>query len=140
MSSSSTVPVHPWWRLPERWGRRSTRSPASTRSTCLREQQAEVLVELTRSLARLAALRADVLAVADDLAGRTANRSSGTWLALETRTSRREAIHDERLGHALRDLWPDVAATVAAGGVTWEQAGVLVRALEALPDSVDPEL
>jgi hypothetical protein len=86
------------------------------------------------------ALRADVLAVADDLTDQTADRSPGTWLAVETRTERREAIHDERLGATLRHRWPQVAAAVRAGWITWQQAGVVSEALDALPGTLDAEL
>lgn len=104
------------------------------------QDKSTLLVELTRSLARLTGLRADVLAVADDLAAQTGMRSAASWLALETRISRREAGHDEQLGVALRNRWTSLGAGVAAGHVTWEQATILVHALDALPDSLDGEL
>jgi len=85
-------------------------------------------------------LRAGVLAVADDVAAECGARSAGDWLAGETRTSRREANHDERIGRALRDRWSQVGAAIGAGRVTWEQAGVLVRSLEALPADFDHDL
>lgn len=103
------------------------------------EKQA-LLVELTRLSARLTGLRAEVLAVADDVAVETGARSAGTWLAMETRTTRREAAHHEQLGVALRDRWPTVGEAVAAGRVTWDQADVLVRALDMLPESLGAEL
>ena len=81
------------------------------------KDKSALLVELTRSLARLSGLRAEVLAVADDLAAQTGMRSAASWLAVETRTSRREAAHDEQLGVALRDRWTGLGAAVAAGRV-----------------------
>ncbi|HEX4472095.1 MAG TPA: DUF222 domain-containing protein, partial [Nocardioides sp.] len=102
--------------------------------------KAALLVGLTRLTARVTALRADVLAVAEDLADQTADRSPGTWLAVETRTDRREAIADERLGTTLRDRWPALAQAARSGQVTWQQAGVLTHALDDLPQQVDPEL
>jgi hypothetical protein len=104
------------------------------------DEKASLLSEITRSMARLSGLRADVLAVGEDVAVEKGARSPGTWLAAETRTSRREALHDERLGGALRQRWWSVGEAVATGRVTWEQAGVLVAALDALPDSLDAEL
>jgi hypothetical protein len=104
------------------------------------QEKAQVLVELTRALGRVEGLRAQVLAVADDLATVTANRSAGTWLAVETRTSRREAGHAEQLGVALRERWPVVGEAVAAGRLTWEQAAVLVRSLDQLPGDLGSEL
>lgn len=104
------------------------------------QDKSALLVELTRSLARLTGLRAEVLAVADDLAARTGMRSAASWLAAEPRTSRREAAHDEQLGVALRHRWTGLGAAVAAGHVTWEQATILVHALDELPDNLDGEL
>jgi hypothetical protein len=104
------------------------------------QEKSQVLVELTRSLGRVEGLRAQVLAVADDLAAETANRSAGTWLAVETRTSRREAVHAERLGLSMRERWPCVGDAVTSGGVTWEQAAVLVQSLDQLPADLDAEL
>ena len=99
-----------------------------------------LLVELTRLSARVTALRAQVLAVSADLAVETGSRSAATVLAVETRTSHREAIAAERVGLALRDRWTGVGDAVSAGWVTWEQACVLVRCLDDLPDERDPEL
>ena len=98
-----------------------------------------LLVELTWSLGRLAGLRARTLATSDDLAAETGSRDAAAWLAVETRTSRREAMRDSRLGTSL-GRWPQVAAAVAAGAVTWEQADVVMGALEALPASLEREL
>ena len=103
-------------------------------------EKRSLLAELTRTLSRVAALRASVLAVADDVAVESGARSVGVWLAGETRTSRREAVHDERLGAALRGRWCQVAQAAGAGRVTWEQAGVLVGCLDDLPDDLDPDL
>jgi hypothetical protein len=103
-------------------------------------QKATLLRELTALTVRATALRAEVMAVAEDLADQTADRSPGTWLAVETRTERREAIADQRLGATLRDRWPQVRAAVRSGQITWQQAGVLTHALDDLPEQVDPEL
>src|SRR4051812_27430379 len=65
-------------------------------------EKSALLVELTTALTRLAALRAEVLAVADDVALDHGARSAGTWLAGQPHLSRREAVHDERLGSTLR--------------------------------------
>src|SRR3954452_19004115 len=77
--------------------------------------KSSLLVELTRLSARVTALRARVLAVSGDLAALRGGRSAATVLALETRTSAREAAHDERLGVALRDRWAGVGDAAAAG-------------------------
>src|SRR5262245_8509968 len=99
-----------------------------------------LLVELTRLSARVSALRAQVLAVSGDLAAATGARSAATVLAVETRTSHREALAAERLGISLRERWTQVSEAIAAGSITWEQASVLVRSLDELPRDLDPEL
>ena len=76
-----------------------------------------------------------MLAVAEDLADQTADRTPGTWLAVETRTDPREAIHDERLGVVLRSRWPQLRAAVRGGQVTWAQAGIISQALDDLPET-----
>ncbi len=99
------------------------------------EKQA-LMVELTRSLGRIAGLRARALAASDDVAAETGSRDAAAWLAVETRTSRREAVHDSRLGTSL-GRWTQVAEAVTAGAVTWEQADVVVGALESVPASLE---
>src|SRR5262245_29778684 len=102
--------------------------------------QQALLVELTRLAARVTALRAQVLAASGDLAAESGARSAATVLAVETRTSHREASAAERLGMALRERWTGVGDAVGAGSITWEQACVLVRSLDDLPRDLDPEL
>jgi hypothetical protein len=104
------------------------------------EEKSSLLMKLTRSMGRLAGLRAQVLAAAEDVATEKGARSPATWLAAETRTSRREATYDERLGGALRHRWRLVGEAATSGRVIWEQVGVLVTSLEALPDGLDAEL
>jgi hypothetical protein len=104
------------------------------------QDKAQLLSELTGAITRLTAVRADVLAVADDLADQKGARSAGAWLAAQTRTSRGEAAHDERLGAVLRERWPQVREAVRSGQITWEQAGILTRSLDELPTSLEPEL
>jgi hypothetical protein len=103
-------------------------------------QKRELLVGLTRVVDRLQARRASVLAVAGDVAAEEAARSAGVWLAAETHTSLRETVVGERVGVALRGRWANVGEAAGSGRVSWEQAGVLVRALEALPGDLDPAL
>jgi hypothetical protein len=102
--------------------------------------KARLLAELTTAAARITALRAEVLAVADDVAAQTADRSAGTWLAVETRTEPRETIADQRLGQRLRERWPGVRDAVRAGQLTWQQARIITHALDQLPTDLDSGL
>jgi hypothetical protein len=104
------------------------------------EQKRALLVELTRCVNRLEARRAGVLAVSADVAATDGARSPGAWLAAETHTAYPVAMRAERLGAALRDRWTQVARAAMDGRMTWQQASVLVGALDDLPDDLDPEL
>jgi hypothetical protein len=103
-------------------------------------QKQTLLVGLTAAITRLTGLRADVLAVAEDVASESGARSAGAWLTARTRTSRQQAASDQRLGEVLRERWPTVRRAVRTGAVTWEQAGILTRSLNSLPDGLDPDL
>jgi hypothetical protein len=54
------------------------------------QDKTTLLVDLTAAIARLTVLRADVLAVADDVALDHGARSAGAWLAGHTGTSGRD--------------------------------------------------
>jgi hypothetical protein len=104
------------------------------------KQKSELLVGLTRMLGRLEARRARVLAVAGDVAAEAGARSAAVWLAAETRTSARDTAVVERMGSALSGRWSQTACAAAEGALAWDQAAVLIRSLDALPDDLDPEL
>ncbi|MGC4111256.1 MAG: DUF222 domain-containing protein [Nocardioides sp.] len=99
-----------------------------------------LLVDLTRLQARVEALRADVLAVAEDVAVETADRTAATWLATEARVEVRDLLAAERLGGRLRHHWPAVAAAAKDGAISWEQAQIITGALDQLPSDLDAEL
>ncbi|MGC4110075.1 MAG: DUF222 domain-containing protein [Nocardioides sp.] len=99
-----------------------------------------LLVGLTRLQARVAALRAEVLAVAEDVAVETADRTAATWLATEARVEVRDVLAAERLGGRLRHHWPAVAAAAKDGAISWEQAQIITGALNQLPSDLDTEL
>ncbi|HEX3929321.1 MAG TPA: DUF222 domain-containing protein, partial [Nocardioides sp.] len=107
---------------------------------CSTQDKKSLLVDLTRLSARVTAVRAEVLAVAEDVALEAADRSAGTWLATESRTEVRDLIGHERLGARLRDHWPAVREATRAGRVSWEQAGIITHALDQLPGDLEPEL
>ena len=103
-------------------------------------QKKELLVGLTRGCDRVQARRAAVLAVADDVAVETGARSPAAWLAGESHTWLRETLAAERVGAALDSRWPRTAQAASAGTVSWDQAAVVARCLEALPEDLDPGL
>jgi len=104
-------------------------------------ETASLLVELTRARAQLAALElrvaghAGVVAV-EELDGVT---STATWWAHATRATRAEAHRSLRLATAL-GAHEATAEALGAGRVLPDQAAVIVDAVDALPDDLDPAL
>jgi hypothetical protein len=66
-------------------------------------------------------------------------RSAGVWLATETRSGARQGARDQRLAEGL-ERWPTVRASLREGALNHAQAEVVITALEALPDDLDPHL
>src|SRR6478609_7256110 len=104
-------------------------------------ETAAVLVELTRHEAEVAELKARVAAHADDLhVGQDVGASSAaSWLAHTTRTTRPAAAGTVRLGHDL-EAHPQTRDALAHGDVLADQARVIIRAVDQLPDDVDTDL
>jgi hypothetical protein len=75
------------------------------------EKQA-ALVALTEARSQLDGLLARVLVGADDIASAHGLRDAAAWLAVETRTTRREVRRDLALGRGL-EAHPAVAAALA---------------------------
>ncbi|HYO38485.1 MAG TPA: DUF222 domain-containing protein, partial [Nocardioidaceae bacterium] len=113
-------------------------------------EQRTSLVELARAEARLTELRLRVLAAGDrnDIAAESGATSTAAWVAHATRQPRAAARADLRLATRL-----DTAATatgtatgaatgaaLAAGDLDVAQARVIVRAIDALPDTVPGEV
>ena len=96
------------------------------------------LVALERTEARLVELKARVAAHADDLGvGQDVGASSAAnWLAHQTQTTRSAAHHAVRLGHDLEEHRPTRDA-LAAGHIRPEQARVIIRWVDRLPDTLD---
>ena len=99
-------------------------------------EKQSALVGLTEVRSQLDALLARVLGVSDDVAEAHGLRDVAEWLAVETRTTRREARRDLALGRALDDH-PWVATALTAGAVRSEQARVIADAVDALPSHVE---
>lgn len=103
------------------------------------EDKASALKGLARVEAQVAELRLRVLVDAGDLAEQTAAKDAAGWLAQQTRVRFDVARADLALAVALDRLYPTLAAALRAGEVNVAQARVIVRALDALPDSVDAD-
>ncbi len=93
------------------------------------------LVALTEVRSQLDAVTARLLAASDDVGEVHGLRDAAAWLAVETRTTRREARRDLALGRALEEH-PWVATALTSGAVRTEQARVVVEAVDALPSHV----
>lgn len=100
----------------------------------------DALLALTELSGRLEALRLRVLSSADDVALAEGSRDAAAWLAHAARVDRSAARRDLRLADDLEHRCPRVAAALAAGDVTAEQAWVIVRAVGQLPDDAGPEV
>lgn len=97
---------------------------------------AAVLGELDRVIGRLQGLRLSVLAAADrsQVAGLGGFSGTGAWAASATRGDSAQAARDVRLATALNDTGlATTRAAVTAGEVSTDKAGIIVRAIEALP-------
>jgi Domain of unknown function (DUF222) len=97
------------------------------------------LVAVERELSRLAGLKLELLAAADDVADDHAARSAGVWLAVETRAGARNASRDQRLADGM-ERWSAVRTALRAGSIRVAQAEAITRALDALPGDLEPEL
>jgi len=102
--------------------------------------KAEALVDLTRLTGRLESLRLRVIAGSGDVAEADGSRHVGTWLGPRTLTETSANTAAQLLAGDLDRHWRQVAAGLAAGSVNLAQAKVIVRALNALGDDVDPDL
>ncbi|MGZ4466518.1 MAG: DUF222 domain-containing protein [Nocardioides sp.] len=102
------------------------------------EETAGTLTALTRLIVKASALEARVAQHAsvvqvEDLNGST---STATWWAHATRQTRVEAFRKVHLAAGL-DKYGPVQSALARGDLVVEQAQVIVRSLDALPDDLD---
>ncbi len=103
-------------------------------------ETATTLIELTRLTARLAELELRVAAHAHTTAvgDQSGATSTAVWWANETRQTKAETHRKIKLSTALDTTHAPLRAALAAGDVLPDQAGVIVTAVQALPDDVDP--
>ncbi len=103
-------------------------------------EKQELLVGLSRVIARAQAEQLRVLATADDVAEATGDRSTATWLATATRDAPGRVRADARLAAALDQRWTQVGAALGCAAVNLAQARVICEALEALPKDLGEDL
>ncbi|MGH3508960.1 MAG: DUF222 domain-containing protein [Nocardioidaceae bacterium] len=110
--------------------------------TELADAQVElVLVEVTRVEARIAAARLAVLAESDrrDLAEQAAATGTDAWAAALTGSSRAVMAGGLWLAQRLQDDYPATRRGLTAGVINLDQATVIVRAGERLPEGLTAE-
>src|SRR3954469_3731642 len=104
-------------------------------------ETASTLLELTRLESQVVELRSRVAAHADELqvSSEVGATSTANWLAHQTKQTRPDAARTVRLGYdlAAHDLVRDA---LARGDLRGDQARVIIRAVKALPDDLDPDL
>jgi hypothetical protein len=104
------------------------------------DDKAAALLELATVSAQLDALRLRLMAASGDVAERDAARDVASWLAHRTRADRREARAAQRLARSRAHCWHLLADGLTTGAVLTAQAVVIARALDDLPDDLDPDL
>jgi hypothetical protein len=104
------------------------------------DEKQEVLVGLSRFIARAQAEQLCVLASAGDVAEATGDRPTATWLATQTRDAHGRLRRDAALAVALDQRWIQTAAAFAAGELNLAQARVIAEALDALPKDLGDDL
>ncbi|UDY24795.1 HNH endonuclease [Nocardioides sp. Kera G14] len=92
----------------------------------------------SRSLVREDVVRAS-MAAAPQVADQAGKEDTAGWLAHETNLGPREPRAQKGLAEAL-EKWPGVAVGMRAGVVDREQAEIITRALDDLPDDTTAEL
>ncbi len=103
------------------------------------DDKVAALKGLSRVEAQVAELRLRVLADAGDVAAGAAAKDAAGWLAQHTHVRFDAARADLTLALALDRRYPILAAALRAGDANVVQARVIVRALDALPDTVDDD-
>lgn len=103
------------------------------------DDKREALLTIDCVAARLESLRLRLIAAAADVAEDEGCRDVAAWLVARTRADRGSSRRAQRLAHSLATRWERLAATLAAGALNPDQAEVIARALDELPDDVPAE-
>ncbi len=102
--------------------------------------KAAALLAVTEAERRLAELRLRLIACSGDLAEADGQRDVAAWLSSRTNADARDVRPDQRLAEALDQRYSKLAAGMAAGVVSVEQARVVATGLDALPNDVGAEV
>src|SRR6187399_1716571 len=94
------------------------------------------LLWVARAKARLVAEELRVLAVSDDIAVETGDRSTAAWLATQTRDNHGTVRRHAALAASLGSQWSQISDALGAGDLNLAQARVIVESLEALPEQL----
>ena len=99
---------------------------------------ADLLSDLARAQSRFAELQARVLSHAETVAvhERSAAPSVAVWLANATTATKRDAVRQTRFAAAL-SRYDELRRALAAGDLNLEQAQVLARSLDELPEDLE---
>jgi hypothetical protein len=98
------------------------------------------LLAINTAARQLAELNLRVIAAAGDVAEEDGARDIAAWLAPRTQADSPAVRADQRLAQALDGKWGRIAAGMAAGQVSVDQARVIVHGLDALPDHVGADI
>ena len=105
------------------------------------DQATSTLEEILAAEAQLAELKTRTLTQVDalDVPKQSGATSTGNWLAVHTNLTRTSAFRTVRVAAGL-ERYDQVREAMAEGRVHAEQVEVIVRALDDLPDDLDPNL
>jgi hypothetical protein len=103
-------------------------------------EKREALLAAQKAATQLESLRMRLMAASSDVADDEGVRDIATWLSLRAHTDRAGTARLLRLAQALDTRWLQVGEALRDGRVTVDQAEVIVRALNALPKDLGPEL
>ncbi|WP_141014948.1 HNH endonuclease signature motif containing protein [Nocardioides sambongensis] len=100
------------------------------------EDREALLTELVAAEAQLTELRMRVLSASGDVADLHGARDVAGWVASRSNVQARRLRAEAELA-AAAERWPGVTAAMATGRLTPDQARVVVRGLDALPDHLE---
>jgi hypothetical protein len=98
------------------------------------------LAAISKQERQLAALKLRVMAASADVADVHGARDVAAWLASRTQADPVPLRAQHKLAAAIDQKWTQVAHAMAQGGVSIEQAQVIVAGLDALPTRVGGEV